>query len=471
MCFSLSLQINNINGGDSDRMNDQRTREILYFKMPVVACDIVIHLSALSFLARFLPGELLHGVAADSLLYVVLIISYLLAINLCGIRLQERKIHPWAIVRRAVAQTLATYVAFTLLVVFVYKAVPRLLIVYQFLITVVLISVAHYVIQKLIRLLRKYGHNSRRVVIIGEGEIVRMLNDELTNGQVLTGYLIQGCFPSADAWMASGKYHPDVIFCSLSPVECRNEVNGIIRYCNDNFIDFYFVPAMDGYSTRYMTIDRLGDVNVIRLRQEPLANILSRFVKRSMDIVVSVIFLCTIYQFVYIFAAIGIKLSSPGPVYFRQRRTGYNGDSFMIYKFRTMRVSADADVVQATEDDTRKTRFGDFLRRTSIDELPQFINVLKGEMSIVGPRPHMEHHTEVYSKLVADYMVRHLAKPGITGYAQINGCRGETKEVQQMADRVKKDIWYIEHWSLWLDIEIILRTVGQCFLRKDEQAY
>lgn len=452
-------------------MNDQRNREILYFKLPVVVCDIVTHISVLVLLVRLLPNEMLHGVAVDGLLFVLLVVSYLLAINLCGIRLQERKVHPMTVVRKTVTQVLATYVCFTILVVFAYKAVPRHLIVYQVLISTVVISIAHYVIMRLIRLLRRYGHNTRQVVIIGESETVRMLHSYLVNGQMLTGYVIQACLPSADGWKESLSHRPDVVYCALSPVTCRDDVVAIIHYCNDNFIDFYFVPAMDGYPTRSMVIDRFGDVNVIKLRQEPLNNIFSKSVKRFADIVFSSVFLCTLYPFVYLFAAIGIKMSSPGPVYFRQKRTGYNGDSFIIYKFRSMKVNDKADSIQATEKDPRKTRFGDFLRRTSIDELPQFINVLKGEMSVVGPRPHMEHHTEMYSCLVKDYMVRHLAKPGITGYAQINGCRGETKDVKQMAARVKRDIWYIEHWSPWLDIEIILRTVLQWFFRKDNQAY
>ena len=134
-------------------------------------------------------------------------------------------------------------------------------------------------------------------------------------------------------------------------------------------------------------------------------------------------------------------------------------------------MNADADKLQATKDDPRKTPFGDFLRKTSIDELPQFINVFIGDMSIIGPRPHMEYHTELYSTLIGDYMVRHLAKPGITGWAQINGCRGETKTVEEMANRVEHDIWYIENWSMLLDIEIFFRTIWQVMPGRDKQAY
>ena len=136
-----------------------------------------------------------------------------------------------------------------------------------------------------------------------------------------------------------------------------------------------------------------------------------------------------------------------------------------------MRINNDADKLQATESDPRKTKFGDFLRRTSIDELPQFINVFKGEMSIIGPRPHMEYHTDLYTQLIGDYMVRHLAKPGITGWAQVNGCRGETRTVEEMKARVEHDIWYIEHWTPILDAEIFVRTIWQCLPGNDKQAY
>ena len=180
--------------------------------------------------------------------------------------------------------------------------------------------------------------------------------------------------------------------------------------------------------------------------------------KRGFDIVFSSVFLI-FYPLIYIPVAIAIKITSPGPVYFRQERTGYLGKSFKCLKFRTMRVNADADSRQATHNDPRKTRIGDFLRRTSIDELPQFINVLRGDMSVVGPRPHMLKHTELYTRLVDSYMVRHAVKPGITGWAQVNGYRGITDELWKMERRVEHDVWYIENWTLLLDLKIVARTV------------
>ena len=165
-----------------------------------------------------------------------------------------------------------------------------------------------------------------------------------------------------------------------------------------------------------------------------------------------------------------IKFSSPGPVYFKQERSGENGKVFQCIKFRSMKMNDDSDNLQATENDPRKTRVGTFLRKSNIDEFPQFINVWKGEMSMVGPRPHMLKHTEMYSSLINKYMVRHFVKPGITGWAQVTGYRGETKELSQMEGIVKRDIWYIENWSFLLDIRIMIKTVVN-IVQGDKKAY
>jgi putative colanic acid biosynthesis UDP-glucose lipid carrier transferase len=207
----------------------------------------------------------------------------------------------------------------------------------------------------------------------------------------------------------------------------------------------------------------------LSIRPEPLENPLNTALKRVFDILFSGLFLI-FFPLILIPVAIAIKISSPGPVFFKQKRTGLRGKDFYCYKFRTMRVNDDSDRQQATKDDPRKTKLGDFLRRTSIDELPQFWNVFKGDMSVVGPRPHMIKHTEDYSKLIDTYMLRHLVKPGITGWAQVNGYRGETKELWQMAKRVQYDVWYIENWDFFLDLKIIYLTVANA-LRGEKNAY
>ena len=193
------------------------------------------------------------------------------------------------------------------------------------------------------------------------------------------------------------------------------------------------------------------------------------FLKRCMDIAGSLIGLALTGIAFVIFAPI-IKKQSPGPVFFAQVRVGKNGRQFKFYKFRSMKVNTQCDTLQATENDPRKTRIGEIMRKTSVDELPQFINVLKGDMSIVGPRPHMLKHTEEYSNLINKFMVRHFVKPGITGWAQVTGYRGETKELWQMEGRVQRDIWYIEHWTFLLDLYIMYKTVYNA-IRGEKEAY
>lgn len=473
-------------------MTNQKSREVLYFKVPVFMVDISIHLLTMLCLLNVLPvsdylslEDIEHWYP---LLFGLLAVSFGVNIGLNGLKLHERRIRIILVIWRAIMQTLVTYVLFTALVAMVFKDVPRTLIFTAFGVTLPIITLWHYTANKLVRLLRRLGHNIRNVVIVGADETCRMLYKELTYGQSFTGYKVAGFFTSKEEleipegaenlghvsdffeWIKTN--HSDEIYCSLPPAQCEEIVGRIIKICNDRFIEFYFVPTLDGYPKRQLSIRSIGKVNFIKLREEPLNSPLAKIVKRSFDLLVSGIFLGTLYPFVLLFVWIGNKVTgNVGPLYFRQARTGYNGQSFMIYKFRSMKVNADADKLQATKDDPRKTPFGDFLRRSSIDELPQFINVFKGDMSIIGPRPHMEYHTEVYSALIGDYMVRHLAKPGITGWAQISGCRGETKTVEEMQDRVEHDIWYIEHWNALLDMEIFLRTIWQVIPGHDKQAY
>jgi lipopolysaccharide/colanic/teichoic acid biosynthesis glycosyltransferase/glycosyltransferase involved in cell wall biosynthesis len=193
-------------------------------------------------------------------------------------------------------------------------------------------------------------------------------------------------------------------------------------------------------------------------------------IKRYFDIVFSTIFLLTLFPITYVVLGAGIKLSSLGPVFFRQKRTGLQGQEFWCMKFRSMRVNEAADTEQAAQDDPRITRFGHFLRRTHLDELPQFINVFRGEMSVVGPRPHMLKHTEYYADRIEGYMLRHEVRPGVTGWAQVTGFSGEVRDIQDMEGRVARDIWYIQNQSFLLDIRIVIRTTVMMF-RRDRRAY
>ena len=215
-------------------------------------------------------------------------------------------------------------------------------------------------------------------------------------------------------------------------------------------------------------IDEINGVPVLALLETPFYGYNGVF-KRIFDVAVSSIILALISPLM-LAISVGVKLSSPGPVLFKQRRYGLAGNEISVYKFRTMTVTEDgADIKQAEKNDARFTVFGAWLRKHSLDELPQFINVLQGKMSIVGPRPHAVAHNEMYRKIIKGYMIRHKVLPGITGWAQVNGCRGQTPEVAQMESRVKLDLEYLRNWSLTLDIKIILRTLG--LVLRDNEAH
>lgn len=383
-------------------MLDQNSKELLYFKVPVFVTDLAIHLCTLAVLMGTLEESYLMGEVSyiGMRIYAILVIAFSYAISVEGLRLHERKIKTSVVIWRAIKQTTLTYITFFLLLALVYKTTPRYLIFAQAGITLVVITLCHLACNKLVRLVRKCGYNMRHVLIIGGGEIATSLCKELGYGYAINGYKVIGYFASSkdeemsknveylgnmkDFFEMSKTIHPDEIYCTLPPATYHTEVGKIIKICNDHFIDFYFVPTMEGYPQRHMVISTLGKVNIIKLREEPMNTLKCKISKRSFDIVVSLLFLCTIYPFVCLFVWLGdIITGSKGPLYFKQDRTGYNGRSFKVYKFRSMKVNADADKVQATKDDPRKTKFGNFLRKSSIDELPQFINVLKDRKSVV----------------------------------------------------------------------------------------
>ncbi len=248
------------------------------------------------------------------------------------------------------------------------------------------------------------------------------------------------------------------IFSTITP-EQNKEIYNLMYQAEKECIRFKIVPNLSVFITREVHIEYFGDLPILSLRSEPLDDVGNRLKKRILDIVVSLFVIVFVLSWMVPILAILIFLESGESVFFKQLRTGKNKKSFYCLKFRSMRPNKDADLKQASLNDSRITAIGKFIRRTSIDEFPQFINVLKGEMSLVGPRPHMLKHTNDYSKIVDEYMVRQFLKPGITGWAQINGYRGEITNPEQIRMRVDKDLWYLENWNLWLDIQILFLTV------------
>lgn len=341
------------------------------------------------------------------------------------------------------------------------------------------LSIWWIISRKILKAYRTRGFNFKRVVIVGCNEIGRRLYNELQSDQGY-GYKVLGMFDNkenaegcdcykgelGDVEQFIKEYNVDEMYCALTG---DFVVSRMIHVSESNAVDFYYLPQIGKSVVRQFTLDSIGRVPVMSIRSNPLNNIFNRFIKRLFDFVVSTIVL-VLSPIVLIPVGIAIKLSSPGPIFFKQKRTGLRGKDFYCYKFRTMKVNKEADTKQATKEDPRKTKLGDFLRKTSIDELPQFYNVWKGEMSIVGPRPHMLKHTKDYSALIDKYMLRHIIKPGITGWAQVNGYRGQTDYLWQMEKRVEYDVWYAENWNFFLDLKIIFLTVWNVF-RGEKNAY
>ena len=340
-----------------------------------------------------------------------------------------------------------------------------------------------WTLRKCIKWYRKRGRNTMTVIFIGNINVASELYKTMESDPT-TGYKVKGYFADEPRTNVTGENYlgkPEEalnyienhqlhqVYCLL-PSSQNDLINKLMQTCTNNIVRYNHIPDSFNYQRHTMALNLMDGTPVFCLHNEPLSMLGNRIIKRTFDLIVSSIFLLTIFPIVYIVFSLLIKLSSPGPVLFKQKRSGLNGKEFYCYKFRSMRVNVDSDKVQATKNDPRKTRIGEFMRRTSIDELPQFINVWLGNMSIVGPRPHMVMHTEQYSQLISSYMVRHFAKPGITGYAQVTGFRGETSELWQMEGRIKKDIWYIEHWSFALDLFIIWKTIYNGIIG-EENAY
>lgn len=330
---------------------------------------------------------------------------------------------------------------------------------------------------------RAKGINNKNVLIVGANSVsqklITTLQHEVSFGYKIVGYFDEylnssfdinylGDFNSLKTYL--NQEDVDEVFVSLK-IEDATIISDLIKLCENKLIRIKIIPDFHHYTkTRNVTISYYGETPVLMLRNEPLEKPINRILKKVFDIFFSALVILTIFPWLLPIISILIKLGSGGPVFFVQKRTGENNKTFKCIKFRTMRVNKNSDSLQATKFDVRVTKLGKFMRKTNIDELPQFFNVLMGTMSVVGPRPHMLKHTEQYSELINNYLVRHLAKPGITGWAQVNGYRGETKELIDMKKRVIFDIWYIENWSFLLDLKIIIQTVTNIF-KGEKNAY
>lgn len=385
-------------------------------------------------------------------------------------------------------RTMHTYFYWAVLVL-IYLFFARQMEISRLFILVVLLS--HGVMLLLNRLLflmvRGYMREKqlfcRKVIILGYNETAKKLTtyledeDNLTeivgycekeeNVSELTHYPVLARLENA--MEVATQYNVEEIYSTIAP-EHNFTIYQLMKEAEQACIRFRFIPDLSFFINRSYHVEYMKDIPVLTMRNEPLEDSLNRMKKRIMDVVVSFFVIVFLLSWLVPILGLLIWLESPGPIFFKQMRSGRNNKPFKCIKFRSMKRNKDANSKQATKNDDRLTRIGRFIRKTSLDEFPQFINVFKGEMSLVGPRPHMLKHTDDYSKLLEEYMVRHFAKPGITGWAQVNGYRGETRTLEQMQGRVQYDIWYLENWSLWQDVRIMFLTVINIF-RGEQNAF
>lgn len=337
-----------------------------------------------------------------------------------------------------------------------------------FLISSALLIEKRIAVRAILRYYRKRGYNQKHMLVVGGGALATQYIDSVNSDKSLGIHVVERL--NADAKVKNSlekRLHSDLIdevIIALEPNEL-GMTEEIVSVCEKCGTRMSVIPFYNDVIPTKPTIDMVGNLKLIRLRTTPLDNPLNAFAKRSFDVVVSFLLLVLLSP-LFLILALAIRISTSGPVFFKQERVGYNKKHFTMYKFRSMVVNDTQDSAWSTASDTRRTRVGSLLRKTSLDELPQLYNVLRGDMSLIGPRPEIPYYVEQFRESVPLYMVKNQVRPGMTGWAQIHGLRGDTS----IPDRVKHDIWYIENWSFGLDIEILLRTAFGGMLNREEIA-
>ena len=337
-----------------------------------------------------------------------------------------------------------------------------------------LLKFSIFILLKKYRLL--FGGNHRNVVIIGNGKSVDELKDFFNNNPDYGYNLIQVFDLKINKSHELATYgdfvitnNIDEIYASINTLNNR-QINNLIHFADNNLKTIKFLPDSKNAFLRNLAVEYYDYIPIISLRIIPLDKEVNKRLKRVFDLIFSLLIIVGLLSWLTPLIAVLILLESRGPIFFKQRRNGLNYEEFYCYKFRSMHLNPVADLEQVQKNDPRITKVGKFIRKTSIDELPQFFNVLLGDMSVVGPRPHMVSHTEMYAKSVDKFMVRHFINPGITGLAQTKGFRGEVESEKDIINRVKYDIFYLENWSLLLDIKIIFNTIINA-IKGEKKAY
>ncbi|MGI9560144.1 MAG: exopolysaccharide biosynthesis polyprenyl glycosylphosphotransferase [Flavobacteriaceae bacterium] len=339
------------------------------------------------------------------------------------------------------------------------------------------IAISKYILFFLLKRYRAYFKgNIRRTIILGvnkQAKAVAKFFDDTPEAGFINTKLVSFKKSTSQELNALFEYikqnRVDEIYCSLSEIGSA-EIKAITKFADNNLKIVKFIPEQNTILNKELKRDFYGLVPVLEFRSIPLDDSYNLALKRVFDVVFSTLVIVFVMSWLTPILALLIKFESHGPVFFKQKRNGYNYKSFSCLKFRSMVINKEADLIQVRKADDRVTGVGKFMRQTSIDELPQFFNVLIGDMSVVGPRPHMLSHTDMYANKVDKFMVRHFVKPGITGLAQVSGFRGEVESDSDIIGRVKFDIYYVENWSVLLDVKIIIKTIIKAF-KGDEKAY
>jgi len=341
--------------------------------------------------------------------------------------------------------------------------------------TIIIITVAAFkfsVYYLLLRFRVVFGGNYRKTIIIGSGDETKFLSDYF-NDKKEAGFKLKKIF--ADELNIDTitnfilKEGIDEIYCCLTTVN-PDLLNQIVNFAESNLKEVKFIPSYGKVYSKKLAYQNYDFIPILSLRTIHLEDPFNSFIKRCFDVLFSLLVIALFLSWLTPLLAILIKIDSKGPIFFKQKRNGFNFKEFYCYKFRSMKINKQANILQATKNDLRVTKLGKVLRKSSLDELPQFFNVLIGDMSVVGPRPHMIKENEKYKTSIDKFMVRHYVRPGITGLAQIKGFRGEIETDEDIINRIKQDIFYIENWSFILDIKIILVTIFNIF-RGEKKAY
>ena len=398
---------------------------------------------------------------------MIALLAYLISSEMFGVY-QSARLETTRKLLEPVLRAWISVVAILLFLAFASKTsetYSRIAISFWFAIVPLLFVGERLLIMWLLHRYRRQGKNIRSYLILGKDHLGKHLQREITK-LPWTGLKCVGLHTHLETVMEEiVRQQIDYVFLAYS-YDQQDSIKSAMEVFSDTTTSVYLASDqfLAGLANQHWT--NLGEIPMIILSDHPFYGLTGKFKELEDFILAS--FILLLCSPIMLLIAIAIKLTSKGPILFKQRRYGLNGQTIMVYKFRTMSTMDDGNVIkQATINDIRINPLGGFLRRSSLDELPQFINVLQGTMSVVGPRPHAIAHNEYYRKLVSGYMMRHKVKPGITGWAQVNGLRGETQTIAQMNERVKYDLFYINNWSFAFDLKIILMTIYICLLRKN----